>query len=110
MVPETPSLSFESQVEAAAAMDNSSSGGLTGNGNDNDQLAGVSLKDIENYAKQREQNNRRDSSASTFSDWFNTTRDEMILYEKFGENYDEIVAKMSHSEKVRESIICRVSS
>ena len=46
-------------------------------------------------------NDRRDSSASTFSDWFNTTRDEMILFEKFGENYDEIVVKMSHEEKLK---------
>jgi hypothetical protein len=31
---------------------------------------------------------RPSSVASTCSDWFNTTREEMILYEKFGEDYD----------------------
>jgi hypothetical protein len=31
---------------------------------------------------------RRSSTNSTCSDWFNTTREEMILYEKFGEDYD----------------------
>ena len=36
---------------------------------------------------------------STCSDWFNSTRDEMILYEKFGEDYDVIVNQMSHEEK-----------
>lgn len=40
-------------------------------------------------------------NASTCSDWFNTTRDEMILYEKFGEDYDEVVNKMSHDEKLK---------
>ena len=33
---------------------------------------------------------RRSSVGSTCSDWFNTTRDEMILYERFGEDYDEV--------------------
>ena len=34
------------------------------------------------------------SNLSTCSDWFNTTRDEMILFEKFGEDYDEVVNKV----------------
>ena len=38
---------------------------------------------------------------STCSDWFNSTRDEMILYEKFGEDYDVIVNQMSHEEKAK---------
>ncbi len=38
-------------------------------------------------------------NASTFSEWFNTTREEMILYEKFGEDYDEVVNKMTHTQK-----------
>lgn len=42
-----------------------------------------------------------DNNASTCSEWFNTTRDEMVLYEKFGEDYDEVVNKMTHEEKVR---------
>ena len=42
-----------------------------------------------------------DSNLSTCSDWFNTTREEMILYEKFGEDYDEIVEKMTKEEKVK---------
>ena len=33
---------------------------------------------------------RRSSVGSTCSDWFNTTREEMILYERFGEDYDEV--------------------
>ena len=41
------------------------------------------------------------SNLSTCSDWFNTTREEMILYEKFGEDYDIIVEKMSNDEKVK---------
>ena len=36
-------------------------------------------------------------NTSTCSEWFNTTRDEMILFEKFGEDYDEIVNEMSHT-------------
>ena len=39
------------------------------------------------------------SNLSTCSDWFNTTREEMILYEKFGQDYDIIVEKMSKKEK-----------
>ena len=31
---------------------------------------------------------------------FNTTREEMILYEKFGQDYDEIVEKMTRDEKI----------
>merc|ERR1712228_969143 len=31
----------------------------------------------------------------------NTTREEMILYERFGENYDIIVEKMCKEEKVK---------
>ena len=42
-----------------------------------------------------------DSNLSTCSDWFNTTREEMILYERFGENYDIIVEKMCKEEKVK---------
>ena len=42
-----------------------------------------------------------DSNLSTCSDWFNTTREEMILYEKFGEDYDEIVEKMTKEEKIK---------
>ena len=34
------------------------------------------------------------NNLSTCSDWFNTTRDEMILFEKFGEDYDEVVNKV----------------
>ena len=41
------------------------------------------------------------SNLSTCSDWFNTTRDEMILYEKFGEDYDIIVEKMNKEEKIK---------
>ena len=33
-------------------------------------------------------------NSSTCSEWFNTTRDEMILFEKFGEDYDEVVNKV----------------
>merc|ERR1712156_786432 len=40
-------------------------------------------------------------NSSTCSEWFNTTRDEMILFEKFGEDYDEVVNKMSHTEKLK---------
>lgn len=40
-----------------------------------------------------------ESVTSTCSDWFNTTREEMVLYEKFGENYDDVVNQMSHAEK-----------
>ena len=42
-----------------------------------------------------------DSNLSTCSDWFNTTREEMILYEKFGEDYDVVVEKMTKEEKIR---------
>ena len=35
------------------------------------------------------------NNLSTCSDWFNTTRDEMILFEKFGEDYDEVVNKVN---------------
>ena len=38
---------------------------------------------------------------STCSDWFNTTRDEMILFEKFGEEYDVVVNQMTHDEKAK---------
>ena len=31
---------------------------------------------------------------------FDTTREEMILYEKFGQDYDEIVEKMTREEKI----------
>ena len=41
------------------------------------------------------------SNLSTCSDWFNTTREEMILYERFGEDYDIIVEKMNKEEKVK---------
>ena len=41
------------------------------------------------------------SNLSSCSDWFNTTREEMILYERFGENYDIIVEKMCKEEKVK---------
>jgi hypothetical protein len=33
-------------------------------------------------------------NSSTCSEWFNTTRDEIILFEKFGEDYDEVVNKV----------------
>ena len=42
-----------------------------------------------------------DSNLSTCSDWFNTTREEMILYEKFGEDYDVVVEKMTKEEKIK---------
>eukprot|EP00095_Tigriopus_kingsejongensis_P012052 maker-scaffold90_size386344-snap-gene-2.25 protein:Tk12052 transcript:maker-scaffold90_size386344-snap-gene-2.25-mRNA-1 annotation:"pancreas duodenum homeobox protein 1-like" len=38
-------------------------------------------------------------NSSTASDWFNNTHDEHILYEKFGDNYDEVVANMTNDEK-----------
>ena len=41
------------------------------------------------------------SNLSTCSDWFNTTREEMILYEKFGQDYDIIVEKMSKKDKLK---------
>ena len=37
-------------------------------------------------------------NSSLSSNWFENTHDEMVLYEKFGENYDEIVAKMSDDQ------------
>ena len=43
----------------------------------------------------------QDQNLSTCSDWFNTTRDEMILYEKFGEDYDVVVNQMTHEEKTK---------
>ena len=56
---------------------------------------------FEEVKDQTDSKERRESIASTCSDWFNTTRDEMILYEKFGEEYDVIVGKMSHQEKMK---------
>merc|ERR1712038_1327184 len=52
----------------------------------------------EQYSPKEDQD---DSNLSTCSDWFNTTREEMILYEKFGEDYDEIVEKMTKKEKIK---------
>ena len=42
-----------------------------------------------------------DPNSSTCSEWFNTTKDEMVLYDKFGDDYDEVVNKMSHEEKLK---------
>ena len=58
----------------------------------------LSLEEIKDQTTSKE---RRESSASSCSDWFNTTREEMILYEKFGEDYDVIVGKMTHDEKTK---------
>ena len=44
------------------------------------------------------------NNASTCSDWFNTTRDEMILFEKFGEEYDDIVNKVCDVIQPSESL------
>lgn len=38
-------------------------------------------------------------NSSTASEWFNNTHDEHILYERFGEDYDQVVAKMDNEEK-----------
>ncbi|XP_059096367.1 uncharacterized protein LOC131890929 isoform X2 [Tigriopus californicus] len=38
-------------------------------------------------------------NSSTASEWFNNTHDEHILYEKFGDDYDDVVAKMTNPEK-----------
>lgn len=62
--------------------------------------ASLSLDEVEKATREAE-NRRRDSSASTFSDYFNTTREEKILFEKYGEDYDDIVGQMSRSEKMR---------
>ncbi len=38
-------------------------------------------------------------NSSTASQWFENTHDEMLLFERFGQEYDEIVAKMNNDEK-----------
>ena len=43
---------------------------------------------------------RRHTSLGSISPTFDTTADEMALFEMFGENYDDIVAAMSHKERV----------
>ena len=76
----------------------------------------VSFNEIGRYAARREGRGRGqrdldddeddddydDEAASNFScdNWINTTREEMLLYEKFGENYDDVIGNMSHAEKV----------
>ena len=47
-------------------------------------------KNHEKSLLQSSQNDEQLQNLSTCSDWFNTTRDEMILFEKFGEEYDVI--------------------
>lgn len=37
--------------------------------------------------------------SSLESNWFNNTHDEMVLYERFGENYDDEVKKLSTKEQ-----------
>ena len=66
----------------------------------------VEMSPEKNIDKDEDYHEAHDTSkdvqnASTCSEWFNTTRDEMILFEKFGEEYDQIVNKMSHEEKVK---------
>ncbi len=38
-------------------------------------------------------------NSSAASEWFDNTHDEMILFEKFGENYDDVVAGMTVEER-----------
>jgi hypothetical protein len=33
-------------------------------------------------------------NSSTASEWFNNTHDEMVLYEKYGEDYDQVSSKL----------------
>ena len=54
-----------------------------------------------NSANESPKSSHDTSNLSTCSDWFNTTREEMILYEKFGGEYDVIVEKMSKEEKIK---------
>lgn len=69
------------------------------------------LQHDESFQQQHDNEGKRDESVSasdndavnmsTCSEWFDTTRDEMILYEKFGEDYDVVVNKMTHAEKAK---------
>ena len=61
------------------------------------EMPSLTFEEIKDQTDSKE---RSESITSTCSDWFNTTREEMILYEKFGEDYDIIVGKMSHQEKI----------
>lgn len=71
-----------------------------------DNASGCKSPDMANAAIDKSPNESPKSShdlsnLSTCSDWFNTTREEMILYEKFGEDYDVIVNKMSKEGKIK---------
>ena len=54
------------------------------------ELEAEEEKNHEKSLLQSSQNDEQLQNLSTCSDWFNTTRDEMILFEKFGEEYDVI--------------------
>ena len=68
-------------------------------------------KEAESYTQIDQQTNSADispakSASSDLSDvsttdWFNTTREEMILYEKYGADYDVIVDRMGTAEKIK---------
>ena len=62
---------------------------------------GAANAGLANSANESPKSSHDTSNLSTCSDWFNTTREEMILYEKFGEEYDVIVEKMSKEEKIK---------
>jgi len=64
-------------------------------------VSSLSLDQVDQETRDAEAVRRRDSSASTFSDYFNTTREEKILFQRYGEDYDEIVGQMPRSEKMR---------
>jgi len=65
------------------------------------ELEAEEEKNHEKSLLQSSQNDEQLQNLSTCSDWFNTTRDEMILFEKFGEEYDVIVNQMTHDEKAK---------
>ena len=69
-------------------------------GEDNGKLAADEKSPLQSPASASSHTDQL-QNLSTCSDWFNTTRDEMILFEKFGEEYDVIVNQMTHDEKAK---------
>jgi len=58
------------------------------------------LKRLDEEARLADQGaNDTSLNSSRASEWFDNTHDEMLLFERYGENYDEAVAAMSVPEK-----------
>ena len=75
------------------------------------ELEAEEEKNHEKSLLQSSQNDEQLQNLSTCSDWFNTTRDEMILFEKFGEEYDVIGNSTKiHQKKTKRKKIMNFSS